>query len=556
MELSAVGDRVFAAESIIKRRVRKGCIEYLVKWKGWAIKYSTWEPEENILDSRLIAAFEQKERERELYGPKKRGPKPKAFLLKARSQPSETSSLVPDLRHYHAPAGSSKPSSSSAAPASSLRTSPALPPSAKLQSGAAHHKLKKDIRRCHRMSRRPLPRPDPLAPPSNPSSNPSFSSRPPVSPFSETVRILNRRVKPRETKRGRIILNLKVLDKPGSAGGSGASNRRPPLPQHHLASRHPQQGRPKVPSRNRIIGKNGKRLSEVPYRGLQAPLKLPGFPMYGRPYGVQQLGPGAAQAESGMGYPSGAGGGKGHSDPASSSRGPTAIQAAPPQPQHTTLASGASPPPPKLSPEPPERKPNPAPFLPSAPSVFLSSFASSSSSSPSSSEDEEEILDLSVPHEGRRSVGRRPRRRRQSKAPQAAGPPLLSPERPQGLAEGDPAWNPEMAPCCANVVVTDVTTNLLTVTIKEFCRPPEFEKSPSRPPSPSCPLTAPPGCRPTLPHPPAQTALRGLRLCKFKKRRFEKTGAVGSGREEVTAVHDTAVFNRARPYRWTGGVFV
>ncbi|KAK1146742.1 hypothetical protein AOXY_G35645 [Acipenser oxyrinchus oxyrinchus] len=60
MELSAVGERVFAAESIIKRRVRKGRIEYMVKWKGWAIKYSTWEPEENILDGRLIAAFEQK----------------------------------------------------------------------------------------------------------------------------------------------------------------------------------------------------------------------------------------------------------------------------------------------------------------------------------------------------------------------------------------------------------------------------------------------------------------------------------------------------------------
>ncbi|XP_028992433.1 chromobox protein homolog 8b [Betta splendens] len=86
MELSAVGERVFAAESIIKRRIRKGRIEYLVKWKGWSPKYSTWEPEENILDSRLFAAFEQKERERELYGPKKRGPKPKTFLLKAQAK--------------------------------------------------------------------------------------------------------------------------------------------------------------------------------------------------------------------------------------------------------------------------------------------------------------------------------------------------------------------------------------------------------------------------------------------------------------------------------------
>ncbi|KAJ4932746.1 hypothetical protein JOQ06_011161 [Pogonophryne albipinna] len=84
MELSAVGESVFAAESILKRRIRRGCWEYLVKWKGWSQKYSTWEPEENILDARLFAAFEERERERELFGPKKRGPKPETFLLKAK----------------------------------------------------------------------------------------------------------------------------------------------------------------------------------------------------------------------------------------------------------------------------------------------------------------------------------------------------------------------------------------------------------------------------------------------------------------------------------------
>ncbi|KAM5135225.1 chromobox protein homolog 8 [Mantella aurantiaca] len=86
MELSAVGERVFAAESLLKRRIRKGRMEYLVKWKGWSQKYSTWEPEENILDARLVAAFEDREREREMYGPKKRGPKPKTFLLKAQAK--------------------------------------------------------------------------------------------------------------------------------------------------------------------------------------------------------------------------------------------------------------------------------------------------------------------------------------------------------------------------------------------------------------------------------------------------------------------------------------
>ncbi|XP_029364442.1 chromobox protein homolog 8a [Echeneis naucrates] len=89
MELSAVGESVFAAESIIKRRIRRGRWEYLVKWKGWSQKYSTWEPEENILDARLFTAFEERERERELFGPKKRGPKPETFLMKAKAKAKE-----------------------------------------------------------------------------------------------------------------------------------------------------------------------------------------------------------------------------------------------------------------------------------------------------------------------------------------------------------------------------------------------------------------------------------------------------------------------------------
>ncbi|XP_069593109.1 chromobox protein homolog 7 [Ranitomeya imitator] len=81
MELSAIGEQVFAVESIRKKRVRKGKVEYLVKWKGWPPKYSTWEPEEHILDPRLVLAYEEKEEKERAAGCRKRGPKPKRLLL-------------------------------------------------------------------------------------------------------------------------------------------------------------------------------------------------------------------------------------------------------------------------------------------------------------------------------------------------------------------------------------------------------------------------------------------------------------------------------------------
>jgi len=56
-----LGEQVFAVEAITKKRIKKGKTEYLVKWKGYSPRYSTWEPEENILDPRLIQQFIMKE---------------------------------------------------------------------------------------------------------------------------------------------------------------------------------------------------------------------------------------------------------------------------------------------------------------------------------------------------------------------------------------------------------------------------------------------------------------------------------------------------------------
>ncbi|XP_027726685.1 chromobox protein homolog 6 [Vombatus ursinus] len=405
MELSAVGERVFAAESIIKRRIRKGRIEYLVKWKGWAIKYSTWEPEENILDSRLIAAFEQKERERELYGPKKRGPKPKTFLLKARAQAEAL--RIADV-HF-----SVKPGSSSTSP--------------KLHSSAAVHRLKKDIRRCHRMSRRPLPRPDPQSS-GGPGAGPGM--RPPISPFSETVRIINRKVKPREPKRSRIILNLKVIDKgaKGAAGGAGSG----------------ALARPKIPSRNRVIGKS-KKFSESILRTQIRHVKFGAFSIYNKPSPSPTPPPAqAGKAEAGASQ-----------GPAPPPRG--LVLATAPYDIRSSGSSGCTSPTPHSSSDPDDSPPK---LLPETLSPAVPDWR------------EAEVLDLSIPPESAATSKR---------SPPGGGdgghtPPSSSPPRSSSDPEQEAGdWRPEMSPC-SNVVVTDVTSNLLTVTIKEFCNPEDFEK--------------------------------------------------------------------------------
>ncbi|CAL8289537.1 unnamed protein product [Boreogadus saida] len=104
MELSSIGEQVFAVESITKKRVRKGNVEYLLKWLGWPQKYSTWEPEDHILDPRLVLAYEEKEERDRAVAFRRKGLRPRRLLLRnlfamdLRSQQKEEAPPPPRLR--------------------------------------------------------------------------------------------------------------------------------------------------------------------------------------------------------------------------------------------------------------------------------------------------------------------------------------------------------------------------------------------------------------------------------------------------------------------------
>nr|XP_020460552.1 LOW QUALITY PROTEIN: chromobox protein homolog 2-like [Monopterus albus] len=114
-ELSAVGEQVFDAECILNKRLRKGKLEFLVKWRGWSSKHNSWEPQENILDPRLLAAFNKKEQEKELLM-LKRGKRP-------RGRPRKILENVPEAPQSSSSSSGSSSSSDSSSSCSSSSSS-------------------------------------------------------------------------------------------------------------------------------------------------------------------------------------------------------------------------------------------------------------------------------------------------------------------------------------------------------------------------------------------------------------------------------------------------
>lgn len=261
-------------------------------------------------------------------------------------------------------------------------------------------------------------------------------------------------------------------------------------------------GRQKVPSRNRVIGKN-RRFGDVSFRCLQQPMSGSGFSVFRKPI---EAFPMDSSAEKPKAEQSGH---KPGTNPSLSSSQTSKVKTSampealvePPRSASSSEVSDSEPlPPPSHQIHPnqlaqsgeantqishaakstPKLTDSKAKLTQSAmPSSPMFSSSSSSSSLSSSSEDNEHILDLSVPHGTDRRLRQRQhfRGRRQPKVPEIPISEEASEE------DQDLDWHPEMAAQCANVVVTDVTTNLLTVTIKEFCHPPGL---PAIAPSPCC----------------------------------------------------------------------
>ncbi|GLT87554.1 hypothetical protein SLE2022_056330 [Rubroshorea leprosula] len=107
-ERTKLDEGFFEIEAIRRKRIRKGQLQYLIKWRGWAETANTWEPLENLQScSDVIDAFEEslrsgkhtRKRKRKYGGPhvqsKKRQPRSYTGGVSEASFGEKSLALVP-----------------------------------------------------------------------------------------------------------------------------------------------------------------------------------------------------------------------------------------------------------------------------------------------------------------------------------------------------------------------------------------------------------------------------------------------------------------------------
>ena len=91
-----MSDEEYEVEKIISKRVRKGKVEYLVKWKGWEDPDdNTWEPVANLDCRELMDEYEAKHKDDDEQKSESGGTKRKAESDTKSSKPSKKQDTRP-----------------------------------------------------------------------------------------------------------------------------------------------------------------------------------------------------------------------------------------------------------------------------------------------------------------------------------------------------------------------------------------------------------------------------------------------------------------------------